>query len=569
MDPRLTKIEIKHILNFGAQGTLSGINFFNLLIGKNGVGKTGFLRLLKEMKSNAGENAVQPLRYKGENENVENPQLVTRHLDWLHYRNRFTTNSQEKAVLVIEQQDWSGINHTIKFQEGIHVLTLTGHGSVELFQNRIHFIQLPISDSDYFRAFRALFWLDSTSHKVDESYGLDILNFGLQWIFGKGFHVIENGAVMRGGVGSNEWDYHDTLPSGVLQVIKLLTEIIRNRGKQILHIDEPETNLEPRACRKLIQFIMWLTYWPIREEPHNLISKDFELWTNNQWPKKDYKQYLFDQFHTCHIFISSHSPVLINEFLEKPKPCSVYEFRYESEEFTCTFTKQDGTVENKLEKAHCTKIRKVSGNAHHILEQIGSHGSDILQTNGVIWVEGPSDIIYIEKWLEMYATENQKPIFKKGKHYSFQMFGGSLLDSICLVQENPNEKKPYQKLVEMFSFSRNAFVVIDSDCRLENRQPVDKATWSSAKKYIRQQFEKLILEDYAIGMWYKEGDTDIRTIENYLDDVSLNIKKSNRKKPEAEARVSSWDSTKKLTDFKFNLESEIQILYDLIRRWNE
>ena len=34
------------------------------------------------------------------------------------------------------------------------------------------------------------------------------------------------------------------------------------------------------------------------------------------------------------------------------------------------------------------------------LDDIGIKASDILQSNGIIWVEGPSDRIYINKWID-------------------------------------------------------------------------------------------------------------------------------------------------------------------------
>lgn len=49
--------------------------------------------------------------------------------------------------------------------------------------------------------------------------------------------------------------------------------------------------------------------------------------------------------------------------------------------------------------------------------------SDILQSNGIIWVEGPSDRIYLKRWLELF-TPNE---YEEGKHYQFLYYGGRLL----------------------------------------------------------------------------------------------------------------------------------------------
>jgi len=54
----------------------------------------------------------------------------------------------------------------------------------------------------------------------------------------------------------------------------------------------------------------------------------------------------------------------------------------------------------------------------------------LLFANEVIWVEGPSDAIYIERWLEIFQLEKFKKIkYKSGFAYQFQTFGGVLLDS--------------------------------------------------------------------------------------------------------------------------------------------
>jgi len=40
-----------------------------------------------------------------------------------------------------------------------------------------------------------------------------------------------------------------------------------------------------------------------------------------------------------------------------------------------------------------------------IISELGAKPSDLLQANGVIWVEGPSDRIYISHWIELFSDE--------------------------------------------------------------------------------------------------------------------------------------------------------------------
>jgi AAA15 family ATPase/GTPase len=210
-----------------------------------------------------------------------------------------------------------------------------------------------------------------------------------------------------------------------------------------------------------------------------------------------------------------------------------------------------------------------------ILDDLGVKASDLLQANGIIWVEGPSDVIYIDKWLEMYCRENQEKKFRRGIDYEFQMFGGTLLDSLCFIKYGlASEEEERKKLVEMFSFSRNAFVVIDSDAvkiAIGGRdKTVDKSKFKSAKKFIKSQFEELNAKGLNLGLWYKAGNTQIRTLEDYLDADTVAALKSRKltKKIYAQTATDSWSDSKRLDEFPHGLKKEIKTLYELIKKWN-
>ena len=172
----------------------------------------------------------------------------------------------------------------------------------------------------------------------------------------------------------------------------------------------------------------------------------------------------------------------------------------------------------------------------------------------------------------MYIKENELKNFVQGRDYEFQMFGGTLLDSLCYIKEGLNENDELKKLVSIFSFSKNAFVVIDSDAvEKEDKGIVDKSKFANAKAFIKEQFELLSNKNRSLGLWFKEGNTDIRTMESYLDDESNNLIKENRwtKKIAAQKVTSGWSAEKKLSDFKNNLQSEIEELYKKIEEWNK
>jgi hypothetical protein len=219
-------------------------------------------------------------------------------------------------------------------------------------------------------------------------------------------------------------------------------------------------------------------------------------------------------------------------------------------------------------------VRRVAEFPHSVLNNLGANGADLLQANGIVWVEGPSDVIYIKKWLDMYSKEKDLPFLIQGYHYEFQMFGGTLLDSLCLIKEGLREEDEYKKLVSMFGFSRNAFIITDSDAiKKDNGEIADQSKFKNAKKFIAKQFDALTSKGYKLGLWYKENNAEIRTLEDYLDEDTIDtvgIKQtSTTKKLFAQKVVSIWGDGKKLCDFNHNLEDEIKIMDTTIRSWNK
>lgn len=97
------------------------------------------------------------------------------------------------------------------------------------------------------------------------------------------------------------------------------------------------------------------------------------------------------------------------------------------------------------------KIQKNS-----ILNDLGIKASDLLQSNGIIWVEGPSDRVYINNWIKIHKKAN----IIEGKDYQCVFYGGRLLSNLSLEDEN--------ELVNLMSVNRNAIIVLDSDKKGNN-----------------------------------------------------------------------------------------------------
>lgn len=78
---------------------------------------------------------------------------------------------------------------------------------------------------------------------------------------------------------------------------------------------------------------------------------------------------------------------------------------------------------------------------------LGAKPSDILQANGIVWVEGPSDAIHVNRWIELESLGR----YREGRDYLCAFYGGGLLaraqfvapevaghDFVNLLQLNPN-----------------------------------------------------------------------------------------------------------------------------------
>ncbi len=132
-----------------------------------------------------------------------------------------------------------------------------------------------------------------------------------------------------------------------------------------------------------------------------------------------------------------------------------------------------------------------------ILNDLGIKASDLLQSNGIIWVEGPSDRVYINNWIKIHKKTN----IVEGKDYQCVFYGGRLLSNLSLEDEN--------ELVNLMSVNRNAIIVLDSD-KKRNNTPLNKT-----KKRIIEEAKK-----QGILVWVTKG----REIENYIPELLVKKK---------------------------------------------
>ncbi|WP_027965708.1 ATP-dependent nuclease [Halomonas halocynthiae] len=243
----------------------------------------------------------------------------------------------------------------------------------------------------------------------------------------------------------------DQLGTGVSQIVMLLSHLWINKEVNLnVFLEEPEANLHPEAVVKLISIF-----------EKELINHRF--------------------------FITTHSPSLIDCLNEN---WAVYR-TLKSPNGASSITPNDNVIKY-----------------YETLDSLGVKASQILQANTVLWVEGPSDRIYLKKWIDIYSDGE----LKEGKDYSFLYFGGTNLASFTVLDDIG------ENLINIFSTSRKACLIADSDCSSQADRDDE-----GFKAYLSSMLDKLrtanadnagldsTLDDY-VKVWITEG----REIENYI-----------------------------------------------------
>jgi len=135
-----------------------------------------------------------------------------------------------------------------------------------------------------------------------------------------------------------------------------------------------------------------------------------------------------------------------------------------------------------------------------ICVDLGYRASDILQANCVIWVEGPSDRVYLNHWLK-----GQNPNLAEGIHYSIMFYGGRLSSHLSGVDED-EQHSILDDFISLRRLNRNSVILLDSD----KNNP--RAKLNSTKLRLSDEFGK------GPGFaWITKG----REVENYLNEDHL------------------------------------------------
>ncbi len=136
---------------------------------------------------------------------------------------------------------------------------------------------------------------------------------------------------------------------------------------------------------------------------------------------------------STYFFITTHSNVVIDAFSRDPDAQILHV---------------------KLVGKHAT-IKKVEAFLERkgVIDDLDIRASDLLQSNGIIWVEGPSDRIYLNHWINLYTNGT----LKENIHYQIVFYGGRLLAHLSANPDGENQS------INILNVNCNCSLLMDSD----------------------------------------------------------------------------------------------------------
>lgn len=202
----------------------------------------------------------------------------------------------------------------------------------------------------------------------------------------------------------------------------------------------------------------------------------------------------------------------------------------------------------------------------NICADLGYRASDLVQANAVLWVEGPSDRIYLRKWIELVD-----PSLIEGIHYSIMFYGGRLLNH--LTADDPD----ISDFISLRRLNRQVAILIDSDRNKPDAQL--NATKNRVVKELEPEGYSWVTHGYTIENYIpfecfqaavlaRHPDAEVKAADrwsNPLAEPALTGVKQPDKLRIAREVAERWEPD---TPWPYDLQDKVQDLVDFVRAAN-
>ena len=268
------------------------------------------------------------------------------------------------------------------------------------------------------------------------------------------FADIKNEKLITIGLDGGAYRGINEIGDGIQSLLLLLFPIFTAYENDVFYIEEPETNLHPGFQRIFIETLL----------------------TNEFIVKKNLK-----------FFFTTHSNHFLDLTLRDDK---VSFFQFEKIE----------------EGKHLIKTKIKPGK--ETLDLLGVNNTSVFLANTSLWVEGPTDRLYLSKLLKLYCEreDEKKPYLKEDIDFAFFEYGGNLIAHYLFKGtkeevEEVDEKEVLDK-INSFALSNKIYLFADND----------NVTEESIKYSRQKNLENLANEN----PYFYYQNTIVKEVENLL-----------------------------------------------------
>ncbi|MBK8153871.1 MAG: hypothetical protein IPK61_13070 [Saprospiraceae bacterium] len=361
-----------------------------------------------------------------------------------------------------------------------------------------------------------------------------------------------------------------THSNGTYTICSVFSYLLFSKEKNIFFIlDEIENHIEIQIQKKVFNAIIYFIDKSLLQY-HSIL--EIETFLDDYKTKISSIDLDLNIDKTKKLLIVTHSTLLINLFSSIRETLLLHFSNiFNGWEHPRHLGKGLYTFDGKLKIGDIDIIEIENLNKFLISESFLSP-SDIMLAPGLILVEGPSDIVYIEEYLKLYCENKRIDCFQKGIHYDYLIYGGTILKHYGIFDIN--------QLIDLSKINPNIFFIFDSDIE----DGIDKSAFEESKLNMLNKLNELYEEGLLVSYWYDEN---IKTIENYIPknekywkyhgsfkgfyDINGKSRKFDKFNVSKKI-VNFWKENKFTFQEIFNSESSIYIhieyLYSTIKVWN-